>query len=176
MILEQIYEVDFTDDSFGFRPGRSCHDALKALGQKIGTKRVNLRADSHAPVFCAPRRSHAIRQGFSNQRRQLTCRKRIHATTFLRHTAMTICRWKMANWTTSFSLSSLTAACDAAEWITPPNTLALRHPKQDNRAPWRSNSAFPGLFGVLLAYVVARTRATFSARTAVNIPSFDLIP
>ena len=30
-ILEQIYEQDFIDDSYGFRPDRSCHDALRAL-------------------------------------------------------------------------------------------------------------------------------------------------
>jgi group II intron reverse transcriptase/maturase len=30
-ILEQIYEQDFIDASYGFRPDRSCHDALRAL-------------------------------------------------------------------------------------------------------------------------------------------------
>ena len=30
-ILEQVYEQDFIDDSYGFRPGRGCHDALRAL-------------------------------------------------------------------------------------------------------------------------------------------------
>lgn len=30
-ILTQIYEQDFLDSSFGFRPNRSCHDALKIL-------------------------------------------------------------------------------------------------------------------------------------------------
>ena len=51
MILEQIYEVDFIDISFGFRPGRSCHDALKALGLNIGTKRVNFISDSDIRAF-----------------------------------------------------------------------------------------------------------------------------
>jgi group II intron reverse transcriptase/maturase len=51
MILEQIYEVDFIDDSFGSRPGRSCHDALKALGQKIGRRRVNFISDSDIRSF-----------------------------------------------------------------------------------------------------------------------------
>lgn len=41
MILERVYEEDFSDSSFGFRPGRSCHDALKALGHVIGTQKVN---------------------------------------------------------------------------------------------------------------------------------------
>ena len=34
-ILEQIYEQDFIEDSYGFRPGRSCHDALRALGETV---------------------------------------------------------------------------------------------------------------------------------------------
>jgi RNA-directed DNA polymerase len=51
MILERIYEVDFSDDSFGFRPGRSCHDALKTLGRNIGTRRVNFISDSDIRAF-----------------------------------------------------------------------------------------------------------------------------
>lgn len=31
MLLESIYEQDFLDCSYGFRPGRSAHDALKSL-------------------------------------------------------------------------------------------------------------------------------------------------
>lgn len=31
MVLEAVYEQDFLDCSYGFRPGRSAHDALKAL-------------------------------------------------------------------------------------------------------------------------------------------------
>jgi group II intron reverse transcriptase/maturase len=34
-ILEAIYEADFIDDSYGFRPGRSCHDALRALSLEV---------------------------------------------------------------------------------------------------------------------------------------------
>lgn len=34
-ILEQIYEEDFIDNSYGFRPGRSCHDALRALSRTV---------------------------------------------------------------------------------------------------------------------------------------------
>lgn len=34
-ILQCIYEQDFIDDSYGFRPGRGCHDALRALNQTI---------------------------------------------------------------------------------------------------------------------------------------------
>jgi RNA-directed DNA polymerase len=34
-ILEAIYEEDFLDCSYGFRPNRSCHDALRAVDQII---------------------------------------------------------------------------------------------------------------------------------------------
>ena len=34
-ILQAIYEQDFIDDSYGFRPGRSCHDALRAVSETI---------------------------------------------------------------------------------------------------------------------------------------------
>ena len=34
-ILEAVYEQDFIEDSYGFRPGRSCHKALKALSKTV---------------------------------------------------------------------------------------------------------------------------------------------
>lgn len=37
-ILEQVYEQDFIKDSYGFRPKRSCHDALKALSETVEHK------------------------------------------------------------------------------------------------------------------------------------------
>ena len=40
-ILEKIYEADFKDSSYGFRPGRSCHHAVKALDTSVMTKPVN---------------------------------------------------------------------------------------------------------------------------------------
>jgi group II intron reverse transcriptase/maturase len=40
-ILESIYEEDFLDCSYGFRPGRNCHQALKALNDLIMFKPVN---------------------------------------------------------------------------------------------------------------------------------------
>ena len=40
-ILNQIYEVDFRGFSYGFRPGRSPHQALDALNVGIQRKRVN---------------------------------------------------------------------------------------------------------------------------------------
>ena len=35
MVLEPIYETDFSDYSFGFRPNRSTHDAIKMVKQPI---------------------------------------------------------------------------------------------------------------------------------------------
>ena len=40
-ILNQIYEVDFRGFSYGFRPGRSQHQALDALSVGISRKKVN---------------------------------------------------------------------------------------------------------------------------------------
>lgn len=35
MLLEPIHEVDFRDCSYGFRPGRSTHQALAAVREKL---------------------------------------------------------------------------------------------------------------------------------------------
>ena len=40
-ILQMIYEQDFIDDSYGFRPQRSCHDALRSLNQTVANSPVN---------------------------------------------------------------------------------------------------------------------------------------
>ncbi len=40
-ILEAIYEADFLDCSYGFRPGRGCHQAIDAVDKTIMTKLVN---------------------------------------------------------------------------------------------------------------------------------------
>lgn len=40
-ILEAIYEADFLDCSYGFRPGRSCHGALNAVDKTIMTHPIN---------------------------------------------------------------------------------------------------------------------------------------
>lgn len=37
-ILKAIYEQDFIEDSYGFRPNRGCHDALRTLSQTIEHK------------------------------------------------------------------------------------------------------------------------------------------
>lgn len=51
MILERIYETDFRPFSFGFRPGKSCHDALSVLGHDIATKKVNWISDADIKGF-----------------------------------------------------------------------------------------------------------------------------
>jgi RNA-directed DNA polymerase len=51
MVLERIYETDFSDVSYGFRPDRSCHEALSALGRIIFTKKVNWISDADIRGF-----------------------------------------------------------------------------------------------------------------------------
>lgn len=51
MVLERIYEVDFLDTSYGFRPERSCHQALSKLGKLIALKKVNWISDSDVKGF-----------------------------------------------------------------------------------------------------------------------------
>ena len=51
MILERIYEVDFCDTSYGYRPRRSCHQALADLGQTITRGRVNWVLDADIAGF-----------------------------------------------------------------------------------------------------------------------------
>ena len=50
-ILNQIYEVDFRGFSYGFRPGRSPHQALDALNVGIERKRVNWILDADIRGF-----------------------------------------------------------------------------------------------------------------------------
>jgi group II intron reverse transcriptase/maturase len=40
-ILEAIYEADFLGCSYGYRPGRSCHQAINAVDKTIMTKPIN---------------------------------------------------------------------------------------------------------------------------------------
>jgi len=51
MILEQIYEVDFHETSYGYRPGKSCHEALAILGGIIATRKVNWISDADIRGF-----------------------------------------------------------------------------------------------------------------------------
>jgi RNA-directed DNA polymerase len=50
-ILNQIFEVDFKGFSYGFRPGRSPHQALDALTVGIQWKRVNWVLDADIRGF-----------------------------------------------------------------------------------------------------------------------------
>jgi len=50
-ILEAIFEVDFCDVSYGFRPNRSCHDALDTLDKTVMTKPINFIVDTDIEKF-----------------------------------------------------------------------------------------------------------------------------
>jgi len=50
-ILNQIYEEDFLGLSYGFRPGRSQHDALDALSYTLLKKKVNYVLDADIRSF-----------------------------------------------------------------------------------------------------------------------------
>jgi RNA-directed DNA polymerase len=50
-VLNAIYEVDFLGFSYGFRPGRSPHDALDALAVGIERKKVNWVLDADVKDF-----------------------------------------------------------------------------------------------------------------------------
>jgi retron-type reverse transcriptase len=50
-ILNQIYEEDFLGFSYGFRPGRSQHDALDALTYALLKKKVNYIVDADIRGF-----------------------------------------------------------------------------------------------------------------------------
>jgi len=40
-IMETIWEQDFLESSYGFRPGRNCHQALKRIGELINGSPIN---------------------------------------------------------------------------------------------------------------------------------------
>jgi len=50
-VLNAIYEEDFLGFSYGFRPGRSPHDAMDALAVGITTKKVNFILDADVRSF-----------------------------------------------------------------------------------------------------------------------------
>lgn len=50
-ILNAIYEQDFLECSFGFRPKRSCHDALKVLNAIVNNKRIHYVVDADIRGF-----------------------------------------------------------------------------------------------------------------------------
>jgi hypothetical protein len=49
-ILNSIYENDFLDCSFGFRPKRNGHDALKILNHYIERKYINYVVDAEENI------------------------------------------------------------------------------------------------------------------------------
>lgn len=50
-ILNEIYENIFLECSYGFRPKRSCHDAIRELDKTIREKRVNYIVDADIKGF-----------------------------------------------------------------------------------------------------------------------------
>jgi group II intron reverse transcriptase/maturase len=50
-ILTVIYELEFLDCSYGFRPGRSCHEALKEVTRILESKKVNYVVDADIKGF-----------------------------------------------------------------------------------------------------------------------------
>jgi len=50
-ILNSIYEEDFLNSSFGFRPNRGCHDALKVLNHIIERRKINYIVDADIKGF-----------------------------------------------------------------------------------------------------------------------------
>ncbi len=50
-ILEAIYEQDFIGDSYGFRPGRGCHHALRALNLEVHGSMVNYVVEADIKGF-----------------------------------------------------------------------------------------------------------------------------
>lgn len=50
-VLNEIYETIFLECSYGFRPNRGCHDAIKALNEIITKKRTNYIVDADIKGF-----------------------------------------------------------------------------------------------------------------------------
>ena len=50
-MLNAIYEQDFLGFSYGFRPGRSPHQAVDALAVGIGTRKVSWVLDADIRKF-----------------------------------------------------------------------------------------------------------------------------
>ncbi len=50
-ILQAIYEQDFLADSYGFRPLRSCHDALRALSQTVESQPIHYIVEADIKGF-----------------------------------------------------------------------------------------------------------------------------
>lgn len=50
-ILDQIYENKFYDFAYGFREGKSCHDAIREINQILMIKKVNFVVDADIKGF-----------------------------------------------------------------------------------------------------------------------------
>ena len=50
-ILNAIYEQDFLECSFGFRPNRGCHDAIKVLNKIVNKSTINYVVDTDIKAF-----------------------------------------------------------------------------------------------------------------------------
>ncbi|GAB6097756.1 hypothetical protein JCM14469_40100 [Desulfatiferula olefinivorans] len=50
-IMECVYKQDLIEDSYGFRPFRSCHDALRALSDTVENHPVNLVVEADIKGF-----------------------------------------------------------------------------------------------------------------------------
>ena len=50
-ILNAVFEGDFLDCSYGFRPNRGCHDALKALNAIVCDRKINYVVDADIKGF-----------------------------------------------------------------------------------------------------------------------------
>ena len=50
-LLQGIYEEDFIDNSYGFRPGRSCHDALRELNRVVESQQTNYIVEADIKGF-----------------------------------------------------------------------------------------------------------------------------
>lgn len=50
-VLNEIYETKFLECSYGFRPNRNCHQAIREINQIIMTKKVNYILDADIKSF-----------------------------------------------------------------------------------------------------------------------------
>lgn len=67
MVLEAIYEQQFHDGSYGFRPGRSAHQALEALWKKLMDMGGGIVVDVDIQAFFDTL-DHAVLRSFLDQR------------------------------------------------------------------------------------------------------------
>jgi retron-type reverse transcriptase len=69
-LLTPIYEAEFLGFSYGFRPGRSQHDALDALAYGIKARKVNWILDADVRSFFDHACRYPLQQpiGFGNWR------------------------------------------------------------------------------------------------------------